>query len=73
MANHNARCASCRYNTPKTRGGVGRLCNGEAMRLHNRCPEWAIDQYIANCDIVGQVVPLNIIPAVVASNRLCTV
>jgi len=73
MANHNTQCAGCRYNTPRCRGGVGKLCTGESMRLHNRCPEWAAGQYVSNCQIVGQNIPADITSAVMESNRLCKV
>lgn len=40
------RCNGCRYNTPKAKGGDGRICNGYTMNDHNRCPEWVINEYI---------------------------
>lgn len=41
-----ARCSGCRYNTPKTRGGSGKICNGYTMADHSRCPEWVINEYL---------------------------
>ena len=43
-----SRCKSCCYNTPKTRGGRGRICNGSTMKDHSRCPEWVINEYGRN-------------------------
>lgn len=37
-------CKGCEYNTPKTRGGKGRICNGVTMRDLRRCPEWVINE-----------------------------
>ena len=44
MANKNVECKQCSYNIPKTKGGEGRICNGNTMKLHNRCPEWRINE-----------------------------
>lgn len=46
LINDNPRCVGCRYNTPKTQGGLGRECNGGAMDDHSRCPEWAINDFL---------------------------
>lgn len=37
-------CTGCKYNTPKTRGGQGRICNGYTRALYGRCPEWVINE-----------------------------
>jgi hypothetical protein len=41
-----ARCSGCKYNTPKSRGGVGRVCNGFTMSEYDRCPEWVVNEYL---------------------------
>ena len=46
MGNTNQHCRYCRYNAYKTKGGKGKICNGETMRLKSRCPEWAINEYL---------------------------
>lgn len=43
MPNLHPQCQGCKYNTPKTRGGQGRICNG--FTQPTRCPEWAIREY----------------------------
>lgn len=45
--NKHPECVGCRYNTPTTQGGKGRICNG--FMQPTRCPEWAINEYIRNC------------------------
>ena len=42
MANKNLKCMGCKYNTPMTKGGEGRICNGYTQHDFGRCPEWAI-------------------------------
>ena len=44
--NEDPRCQKCRYNTFKTRGGRGNICNGLTMTQHSRCPEWVINEYL---------------------------
>ena len=44
MKNTNVKCQGCKYNTPKTQGGQGRMCNGYTMKDYNRCPEWVIHE-----------------------------
>jgi len=44
MANTKENCRGCKYNTPKTQGGRGRLCDGFTQPI--RCPDWAINEYI---------------------------
>jgi len=44
VANKVEYCKGCAYNTPKTKGGYGRLCNGSTIIKHNRCPEWRINE-----------------------------
>jgi hypothetical protein len=46
------RCSECKYNTPKTKGGSGRNCNGITMEKYQRCPEWAINAYLASKTVV---------------------
>ena len=46
--NKNEVCKECQYNTFKTRGGKGKLCNGDLMARRLRCPEWAINDYVDN-------------------------
>lgn len=43
--NKDRRCLNCKYNTPKAKGGEGRICNGFTMEKHNRCPEWVISEF----------------------------
>jgi len=40
MANQVPACQGCEYNTPKTKGGFGRICNGYTQAQFGRCPEW---------------------------------
>jgi len=42
--NKHPECKGCKYNTPKTQNGLGRLCNGSSQP--RRCPEWAINEYL---------------------------
>jgi len=41
-------CVGCKYNTYKTQGGQGKICNGETMAKKLRCPEWAINEFTHN-------------------------
>ena len=40
--NNHPECKGCEYNTPKTQGGKGRICNG--FTQPKRCPEWRINE-----------------------------
>jgi hypothetical protein len=40
MNNHPS-CSGCTFNTPKTQGGEGRICNG--FTQPKRCPEWVMN------------------------------
>lgn len=40
--NSHPECLGCEYNTPKTKGGQGRICNGYTQPT--RCPEWVIHE-----------------------------
>ena len=44
MPNHEPKCEGCQYNTPKTRGGQGKICNGYTMTEEGRCPQWRISE-----------------------------
>lgn len=44
MAGKPEPCIKCPYNTPKTQGGHGRICNGYTQEKFNRCPEWRIKE-----------------------------
>lgn len=46
LINDNPRCVGCRYNTFRSRGGMGKECNGGTMDDHRRCPEWAINEFL---------------------------
>jgi len=46
--NNDLRCKGCRYNTFKTKGGNGKICNGITMTKHDRCPEWVINEYLSS-------------------------
>jgi hypothetical protein len=43
--NKNNQCSECKYNTFKSKGGKGKICNGVTMEKYQRCPEWAINEY----------------------------
>lgn len=42
--NKNPACQGCKYNTTKTKGGQGKICNGYTMKEFNRCPAWRISE-----------------------------
>lgn len=44
MANENPECRSCPYNTFKSKGGYGKICNGYTMAKEKRCPEWRMSE-----------------------------
>ena len=46
MNNKCKNCTGCLYNTPKTKGGYGRVCDGLTMIKYGRCPEWRINEMI---------------------------
>ena len=53
MANKEEYCIGCAYNTFKTKGGEGKICNGSTMKNFNRCPEWRINEAIRNDEYDG--------------------
>jgi len=44
--NNHLECKGCEYNTPKTKGGKGRICNG--FTQPERCPEWRMNELAKN-------------------------
>jgi len=44
--NKDVECKGCEYNTPRTKGGKGRICSGRIQMGNNRtrCPEWRINE-----------------------------
>ena len=67
--NKDPRCQRCRYNTPKTKGGKGRLCNGLTMTKYSRCPEWVINEYLRDVKprtlVMSKVVSYNKVKEVI--------
>jgi len=63
--NHEPKCRGCKYNTFKTHGGKGKVCNGGTMKNYSRCPEWAINEYLCRPGVKTLVMN-----ELVASNRV---
>jgi len=54
MANNNRECIGCPENTPKTKGGFGKTCNGYTMEKFGRCPEWKIHENLVKKGIISK-------------------